>query len=218
MRLDIEANLDSGARGIALRNLAKVLSWAGKSEDSAHAAQRALKLLGSDSESLFILALHASSVSDHGQAVAYLREALRSDPTWIKAQHNLAIELAKIGRDAEALSAYDRVLAIAPDHHSARFNRANLLARRRDFDEAIVDYSEVLSRNPADRDARFNLADTYDRAGRLQEALSEYRALAVSEPLDREAVRKGDRLAARLDKSGISAAPASNVDSARPHS
>jgi len=149
--------IDDRELGLSMRNLAKVLSWAGKNEDASRAAEHALDLLGPDAESLFILSLHASNSGDHAEAVALLREALRLDPDWVKARHNLGVELARSGRLEDAVAAYDAVIEIAPEHESVHFNRANALVRLDREEEAIGDYQTVLTRNPEDQDARHNL-------------------------------------------------------------
>ncbi len=158
MEARVVAELDSEVHGVALRNLAKVLSWAGKTDEAARAAERALALLSDDSESLFILSIEASEWDEHPRAVALLREALRVDPDWPKARLNLGVELARMGRLEDARTEYLRVLELAPDHPSARFNLAHVLAQLGHPEEAIVAYRETLTMNPKDEDARRLLA------------------------------------------------------------
>ena len=144
------ADLPPERHGTAMRNLAKVLSWAGKTEEAAHAAERALEFLPDDEESLFILAIEASEWGDHARAVALLREAVWLDPDWLKPRLNLAVELSRMGRVEEARVEYLRVLEREPGHASARLNLANVLARMGHRDEAIVAYRESLAINPDD--------------------------------------------------------------------
>lgn len=148
------ADLDPRQHGVALRNLAKVLSWSGKTEEAARAAASALELIPDDAESLFVLALEASEWGEHAQAVALLREVLWYDPDWVKARLNLGVELSRMGRPEEAREEYLRVLELAPDHPSARFNLANVLSQLGRREEAIAAYRESLAMNPRDRDAQ----------------------------------------------------------------
>jgi hypothetical protein len=46
----VEAKIDRQAQGEALRNLAKVLTWAGKTDEANRAALQSAKLLGGDVE------------------------------------------------------------------------------------------------------------------------------------------------------------------------
>jgi len=52
----IDARIDKTQQGVALRNLAKVLSWAGKFDEARLCAEDALKLIENDLESQFLLA------------------------------------------------------------------------------------------------------------------------------------------------------------------
>lgn len=162
-RAHVLASVDDHERGRSMRNLAKVLSWAGKNEDAARAAERALEWLGPDAESLFVLSSQASDLGEHWKAVSLLREAVRLDPKWVKARHNLGVELARSNRDADAVDAYDAVIALDPDHPSVYFNRANALARLGRDEESMADYSTALEMDPDDDDARHNLANLVER-------------------------------------------------------
>jgi tetratricopeptide (TPR) repeat protein len=159
MQARVMAGFDPERHGVALRNLAKVLSWAGKTEEAARAAERALELLPDDSESLFVLALEAAEWDEHDRAAALLRETLREDPDWVKPRLNLGVELARMGRLGDAREEYERVLELAPDHPSVRFNLAHVLARMGRQEEAIVAYRETLAMNPQDEEARRLLAE-----------------------------------------------------------
>ncbi|MEZ4217306.1 MAG: tetratricopeptide repeat protein [Myxococcota bacterium] len=150
----VRARIDDGERGLSLRNLAKVLSWAGKNEDAARAARAALELLGDDAECLFLLSLDASDRGDHLEAVSLLREAVRLDPDWVKPRHNLGVELARAGRDEEALAAYAVVVELEPAHPNVHYNRANALSRLGRLEEAAAAYERALELDPRDADAR----------------------------------------------------------------
>lgn len=163
----VREGIDLESHGVALRNLAKVLSWAGKTEEAARSAERALELLGDDAESFFILSLDASELGDHRRAVTLLRESLRLDPDWVKPRLNLGVELARAGRLEAAREAYEDVLARDPEHHSARFNLGHVLARMGLLEDAAAAYRESLARDPADEDARLELASITQRLARV---------------------------------------------------
>lgn len=192
------ARLDPLEHGRALGNLAKVLSWAGKTEDAARAARGALAALGDDEESFFVLAEFASRRGDHEGAIRYLREALRVDPHWAKAHNNLGVELMRSGRMEEALLAYEESLRQAPGHASARFNRANCLKALGRYADAVDDYRLVLEHDPEDVDAHFNLASVYDEMGLSREALEHFHRVVALDPLDSDAARASARLVAEL--------------------
>jgi tetratricopeptide (TPR) repeat protein len=152
----VRQEIDEESLGISMRNLAKVLSWAGKTEEAARSAERALDLLGDDAESFFILSLDAG---DSRRAIALLREALRLDPDWVKPRLNLGVELARSGRHEAALVAYAQVISRAPKHRSVHYNRGRVLVRMGRLDEAAAAFRTSLAIDPADEAAREELAD-----------------------------------------------------------
>ncbi|MEZ4331583.1 MAG: tetratricopeptide repeat protein [Myxococcota bacterium] len=183
------AGMDPLDHGRALKNLAKTLSWAGKTEDAARAARRALEVLGDDAECDFVLAELATLRGETDRAIEYLERATRLDPTWAKAHNNLGVERMRIGRLEAALLAYDEALRHDPDHVAARFNRANALRRLGRLAEAAEAFVSVVERAADDGDAWFNLARTYEEMGLRGEALGAMRRVVELDPGDREAAQ-----------------------------
>jgi len=190
----VMGRIDRRAHGVALRNLAKVLSWAGKSDDAARLAHKATDYLEGDSNLDFILGAHAAEAGDLEQALAHYRRALSHDPDYLKARNNLGTTLASLGRDAEAVDAYLRVLEGDPLHTGARFNLANSLRRLDRLEEAIASYQEVLQEDPEDSDARFNLALSYREAHTPDRAVEEFRKVLLADPEDADARRALEEL------------------------
>ena len=184
VREEVLAAVDGHKHALALRNIAKVLSWAGKTEDAARAARLALAELGEDAECSFILGAEASESGRWDDAMLHYREALRLEPDYTKARNNLGIALARSGRLDEAVAAYEQTLRDAPDHRNARFNLANALSRLGRLDVAIAVYHEVLRSEPDDADTHFNLARAYERRGDYGPAAEHYRAVLLREPED----------------------------------
>ncbi|MEZ4291778.1 MAG: tetratricopeptide repeat protein [Myxococcota bacterium] len=191
----VVASLDARAHGRALKNLAKVLSWAGKTEDAARAATQALEALGDDAESYFVLAEWASRRGDPEQAVAYLRRSVGIDPRWAKARNNLGVELMRLGLEEDALEAYDEALRLDPEHASARFNRGNCLRALGRYADAARDFERTLAVDPDDLDAWFNLAGVYESMGRREDAQRSLERLLALDPEDAEAAERLARLA-----------------------
>ncbi len=187
-------SVDQRTHGIALRNLAKVLSWAGKTEDAGRLAQKASDYLDDDANLDFILGTHAAEAGNLEEALLHYRQALARDPGYTKALNNLGTTLAGLGRDTEAIEAYREALSIAPQHTGARFNLANALLRQGKTQLAIDHYQWVLRDDPEDIDARFNLARTYQRAGDPEQARAEFRKILKLAPEDIQALRALEEL------------------------
>jgi hypothetical protein len=118
--------------------------------------------------------------------------------------------LTRVGRDREAIDAYDQTLSAAesaPPFESIDFsrqalrNRAAVKARLGDLDAAIVDYRELAKRG--ENDALYDAGATAERAGQFEEAESLYRELAeVASELDSDDLPDhARRAAARLTES-----------------
>ncbi len=63
------SEMDDKANGIALRNLAKVIHWAGKFEEAATLAKNAMQLIPDDPESRFVLADCLKNLGQYDEAI-----------------------------------------------------------------------------------------------------------------------------------------------------
>jgi tetratricopeptide (TPR) repeat protein len=155
----IESAQDTREQGFALRNLAKTLSWAGKSAEAARLAAQALAKLGDDAECHFIQGLYAAEQRDWARAETCYRRALSIEPDFVKARQNLGVALARQGRDEEAMAAYRAVLRLKPDHPNAHYNAALALDRLGRRDEARAHMTRAVALDPKDEEAREILAE-----------------------------------------------------------
>lgn len=182
----ILATVDEEKSGIALRNLAKVLSWAGKDEDAARLAKRALALFPGDEESLFIVASEAFAQGSWVEAITQYREVIAADPLYTKAYNNLAIALVRSGDLEEALPYYHQALALDGNYGNAHYNLANAYSRLGREMLALHHYRRALADQPDDTDSMFNLARLLARQGRTEAALDQYRQILGIYPEDSE--------------------------------
>jgi tetratricopeptide (TPR) repeat protein len=121
------------------------------------------------------------------------------------AHTNLAVELARRGRDAEAETHYRAALGIRADWSTAHNGLGVLLAARGDTDGAIAAYESAIAARPGFALAHRNLGNQYSAQGRSADALRHYRRAAELRPSDAKAhlllglevARGGDVAAAR---------------------
>jgi tetratricopeptide (TPR) repeat protein len=132
------------------------------------------------------------AVRDYHGAVLLLQEAMVEGLAYADAFNLQGLSLALIGRQAEALAAFDRALQLNPRYVEAHLNRAVLLSdmgRPEDATDAFVT-AEQLARPDesgfpamvANRlaNAHASLGHEYRAAGALDEAIAQYRrALAL---------------------------------------
>jgi tetratricopeptide (TPR) repeat protein len=112
---------------------------------------KALAVLLND---LGVRLLYAGSVRD---AIEYLEESVRLDPSYAHAQFNLANALQRAGRPDAALPHYQAVLQQNPRDAAARINYGVALERTGRVEDAIREYQLALDIAPDSAEARSNL-------------------------------------------------------------
>jgi predicted O-linked N-acetylglucosamine transferase (SPINDLY family) len=155
---------------------------------------RAVQLAPAVPSAHFNLALLLTQTGRMAEALAHADKALALKPDHHGAWMVRARALAALNRPAEALDAYDRVLA----HHfdlAALIGRGVMLSKLRRLDEAVVTLQQAAAHAPRDAPLAMGLADMLSMAGRREEAAVQYdRAYALNPALPR---LKGNRLSAK---------------------
>ena len=175
----VEAKIDRHAHGEALRNLSKVLMWAGKKDDANRLALQAAELIENDTETIYLAGNALLKEGKIDAAIQKFKEALRIDPNFILALNSLgAAEMRRHNLDA-AVSSFQRVVKLKPDFAPAHNNLGTLYQKRRDDELAIQHFKEAIRLNPRYSMAYNNVAvllrtqQKYDEAeGYLRKALS----------------------------------------------
>lgn len=155
----VEGRQNRRDQGLALRNLAKTLSWAGKSDEAARLAGQAMELMGADAECFFVQGVAAAERAQWAVAAEYYQQASALDTNYTKARHNLAVAWGRLGRNAEAVALYREIIQAQPDHPSASYNLALAYDRMGEITQAIHWARATLRRNRADDEARSLLAE-----------------------------------------------------------
>lgn len=100
----------------------------------------------------------------------------------------------ELGRYVEALSSYEKAIAINPDHNEAWSNRGNALGKLGQHAEALVSYDKAIALNPKDADkAWYNRGVTLGKLGQYPQALSSYdKAIAINPEYALARTKRGD--------------------------
>ncbi|MCK6473943.1 MAG: tetratricopeptide repeat protein [Planctomycetes bacterium] len=170
VKKEVLARLDAKAQGVALKNLAKTLSWAGKVEEAGRLAMRAENLLSGDSESAAIHAAGAAAKGDWDAAIAQYEKALAADPSDVKTRFNLGVALQKSGDKERAVEEYDKVLEADPKFADAAMNLGVLCHQDGDLRMAITFYRKALAAKPEYAEAHANLGQALLESGNTREA------------------------------------------------
>jgi tetratricopeptide (TPR) repeat protein len=123
-------------------------------------------------------ALHRQG--DIKAALESFDEALTCDIDFADAYSNRGNMLSEFGRHAEALSSFDRALALKPNA-SDWLNRGATLAAMGRVEDAIASYDKAIALDPEFAVPHVNRASTLAEAGRFDEALADVeRALTLA--------------------------------------
>lgn len=120
-------------------------------------------------------------------AIGYIRAAIAARPHSGAAHFNLAINLFKLDRWADARYHFERTLESDPDHTWARRHLGLLLLREGKYAEAITNFEWVLGLHPYDEDARGALNRAFMLSGRAAELRARWEKELAQETLRLEA-------------------------------
>ncbi len=100
----------------------------------------------------------------------------------VLADRNLGVSLTDLGRNAEAIPCFERVLQHYPHDAVSLFDVAVAYDRLGKAPEAERDYRASLAYDPGRAEARYNLATLLNRAGRVDEAIAEFDSTIRQDP------------------------------------
>lgn len=120
--------------------------------------------------------------TDAVQAEAAYREALALEPGYTDASLNLGAMLCEQARWAEALTVFDRALAVAPETALLHYDRAIALEELGRVRDALKSYERCLELAPDFSDAHFNAARLHEQLGNAQGAVRHYSAYRRLQP------------------------------------
>jgi tetratricopeptide (TPR) repeat protein len=180
----VEGGLDPQARGRALRNLAKVMSWAGKVDEAETAATQALALLGEDSEVLHILGVTSMAKQKNDVAENYCWRAIAADKRNVDAHNNLGTLLLLREDLSGAVIQFQEAIRLSPNTMKAHYNLGNAHLRQSNFAAAQSAYEEALKKSPDNPAILNNLAYVLIKQGLHDEAIQNYRHMLALDPND----------------------------------
>ncbi|MCJ7617084.1 MAG: tetratricopeptide repeat protein, partial [Desulfobacterales bacterium] len=170
----VEQGIDTSKRAMCLRNLGKVLGWAGRLDEAHSLFLQVYDILGDDLDILIRLANSSTRRGKTDEAIEYFRKALQTEPDNAMIHHGMAQALEKRGRYGEAIEHYSEALRINPEFVDAHNNLGIVLADLGKLDEAIAHFSEALRINPEFVDAHNNLGIALANQGKLDEAIAHF--------------------------------------------
>ncbi|MGB7347656.1 MAG: tetratricopeptide repeat protein [Pirellulaceae bacterium] len=188
---EVLARLDPVAQGVALRNLAKVLHWAGKFSEAAPRARDALRILPNDPESLLVLADCLCQTDQVNEAVETYDRLLGIAPMYTRA----FLPYGELLVDLEAWNKAEDILAMAvlalPAESASQIRAQYFLGvtylQLNDFRQADSLLSNVDNHYPDDLSTLLFLAQGKAGLGESNAAIEVYQRLIKLSPSDVEA-------------------------------
>jgi Flp pilus assembly protein TadD len=153
--------VDRQAQGRALRNLAKVLNWAGKTEEANELARRAVALLPEDAEALDARGVILEREGRLEDAVEAFEQALKIDPDFVQALINISGVLARQGRTEEARDHLQHALRLSPEDARAYNTLGIVLVELGEREKALAAYQHAIELRPDDPKVYNNLGNLY---------------------------------------------------------
>lgn len=183
----IESRIDARQHAIALRNLAKVLNWAGKHLEAGSLAMRAVEQLPDDPESLVLSAAYLAETGRLDRAIEHYRRALKHRPDYATAHQMLGAALVDRGELNEALQHFTELTRLRPEDADAWQMIGAIYGEKRRFDQALPHYEKALALKPDDSNIHYNMANALAHLDRREESIQHYARAVELNPDDADA-------------------------------
>jgi tetratricopeptide (TPR) repeat protein len=119
---------------------------------------------------------------DYNSALSIWQDTVKKRPGNPRAQNNLGLALAQLGRRQEAIGRYEQALRVQPDYAEAHSNLGLALVQQGNLGQAIDQYEQALRFKPDLAKAQNNLGNALLRMGRLAEAVGHYEKALLIRP------------------------------------
>ena len=124
----------------------------------------------SEADTLLAQAMELHRAGDLMSAIKGYKAALKLDPARPDIRSNLGAALVRLGRISEAVSQYQKALAVE-DNPQIRFNLALAYYKANRVDEAIPALQQVVKADASNRPAALLLGDCLLQVGREQDVV-----------------------------------------------
>ncbi len=178
----IYGRVDQVTHATALRNVAKVLNWAGKHLEAGSLALESLETLPRDAEALLLSAPYLKTLGRLDEAAEHYRQALVQLPDHVEAHKLLGALLAENMQYDEARKHFREVLRINPGDWQAHLRVGILSAQLQQFKESLPHYQAALRQAPNEALVHFHYGISLAHAGQVPKAIREYRQAISLDP------------------------------------
>ncbi len=217
----VHARIDSAQHGVALRNISKVYSWAGKKEDADRIALRALELIPDDPDTIYQAANAHVRLGNIDEGIRLYQRILELMPSYAAAVNaSLGFAYAAKGDEDKCIEYYEKALALNPDYSDIHYNLATVFERRGELSDAEEHYTRAITGNEYHYMAQYRLGLVYSLQEKWEAARDQFIRSAELNPtaiephlgLGQVMAIMGDPLAARQQFQWVLERAPGNVD------
>jgi len=153
----VVAEIDPRDHALALRNLAKVLNWAGKVDEADRLALQAAEHLPDDAEAQRMAGFAKLRLNQTAEAKPLFEAALRLGGDDARALSGLGEVYTRLGQHEAARDCFSRAVAADPKHVPAQYNLGNALRVLGQLEAAEDAYRKAIALAPDQADTHKNL-------------------------------------------------------------
>jgi Flp pilus assembly protein TadD len=176
----LESSLDEQAHAQALKNLSKVLTWAGKHDEAERLVDLAVVTTSEDSDTHFLKANLLWRAGNNEAALHHYREAVRLAPLNPDVHKSFGVFLSELGRKTEARRELETAIRLDPTLAEAYYDLAIVLENLGENRKAETAYRRTLELDPSHVDAYNNLGVIMAKRGDLAAAAEQFaKALSI---------------------------------------
>lgn len=178
----VEGELDQQAHATALRNLSKVLGWAGKIDEAEQLAIRAQAGIEDDPEAEYQAGSAYLNRNEFDQAIESFQRSLELRPNNARAHFGLAKALESKQDFSAAVSHYLEAIKLNPNDEDAHYNLARVYEDIDEHEKASNHYRAAIAINPQHFFSHNNLGSLLAGQNRLDEAQKHFLAAVKAKP------------------------------------
>ena len=179
---EVLAQVDDRAQGIALRNLAKVLSWARKYEEAGRLSQQATEKLSDDAEAHCMAAYEFERQKQYQKAVNSYKKAIELRPNYAHAHYNLGHNYRRLKKWELARQAFELAVDSDPNFPGAYYNLGLIHQQQNRLEAAAHCFEASLKSEDKHPGSWEALGNTRINQNRIDEAIKHLTKATELEP------------------------------------